>query len=123
MEELKLSNEEIIRRVDLKMEGCAQEGCKACSANEQLLHELAKRLGVPNYVTINQEKARRIELIILTKKMSDDGVKKLREECVENLKSLRVRYKEITCDKCSDNNSCQFAYDAFNTDGDCLAVK
>jgi len=31
--------------------------------------------------------------------------------------------KIITCVKCPDNKTCEFAYDAYNTNGDCLAEK
>ena len=30
---------------------------------------------------------------------------------------------KITCDHCSDNNNCSYAFDKYNTDGDCLASK
>lgn len=29
----------------------------------------------------------------------------------------------MTCDECKDNESCQFAFDMYNTDGDCLDSK
>ncbi len=29
----------------------------------------------------------------------------------------------ITCTNCPDNDVCEFAFDGYNTDGDCLADK
>lgn len=29
----------------------------------------------------------------------------------------------ITCETCDDNADCEFAFDAYNTEGDCLAIK
>ena len=55
------TNRELLRVIDLKVEGCPDSGCRTCKANEDLLHELAKRLGVPDYQTFKQESARRVE--------------------------------------------------------------
>jgi hypothetical protein len=30
---------------------------------------------------------------------------------------------EITCEKCEDNDNCEYAFDLYNTFGDCLAIK
>lgn len=30
---------------------------------------------------------------------------------------------EVTCQFCSHNDNCEFAWDLYNTDGDCLAIK
>ena len=30
---------------------------------------------------------------------------------------------EMTCNTCLDNTNCEFAWDLYNTGGDCLAVK
>lgn len=35
-------------------------------------------------------------------------------------------YKEdtvFTCDDCPSNGGCEYAFDGYNTDGDCLAIK
>jgi len=29
----------------------------------------------------------------------------------------------ITCEKCESNDDCKYAFDPYNTDGDCLALK
>ena len=52
-----------------------------------------------------------------------DELEKLRKQCVEYLRKHRIRYRYITCDFCSLKNKCEYAYDPYNTDGDCLAVK
>lgn len=30
---------------------------------------------------------------------------------------------DCTCNTCSDKNTCKYAFDLYNTDGDCLASK
>jgi hypothetical protein len=48
-----------------------------------------------------------------------------REEMLTYLKTLKIFPKSITCDKCGSatDGSWESAYDPYNTDGDCLAVK
>lgn len=31
--------------------------------------------------------------------------------------------REVTCEKCQYNDACEYAWDLYNTDGDCLAMK
>jgi hypothetical protein len=31
--------------------------------------------------------------------------------------------REITCETCDINDTCDLAWDLYNTDGDCLAIK
>lgn len=31
--------------------------------------------------------------------------------------------REVTCENCAHNANCEFAFDPYNTDGDCLAIK
>lgn len=31
--------------------------------------------------------------------------------------------RNYTCDDCTDADQCEFAYDSYNTNGDCLALK
>lgn len=31
--------------------------------------------------------------------------------------------KYCTCDYCEDSDTCEFAFDPYNTNGDCLAIK
>jgi hypothetical protein len=31
--------------------------------------------------------------------------------------------KVVTCEACEWNDNCEFAWDLYNTDGDCLAIK
>jgi len=48
------------------------------------------------------------------------------KEAVEQMvkDELTVPTKErMTCTTCADNQTCEFAWDLYNTDGDCLAVK
>ena len=43
--------------------------------------------------------------------------------CRYNLYSNKILRDGMTCDTCPDNDTCEFAFDAYNTDGDCIAVK
>lgn len=49
----------------------------------------------------------------------------LEEKVVEllNQKGIVRAGGTSTCDHCADNNNCEFAFDPYNTDGDCLAIK
>lgn len=29
----------------------------------------------------------------------------------------------VTCETCEENDKCDFAFDPYNTEGDCLAIK
>jgi hypothetical protein len=40
-----------------------------------------------------------------------------------NLLSNVILTKGMTCDTCQDNDTCKFAFDPYNTEGDCLALK
>ena len=42
---------------------------------------------------------------------------------IEYLRKHGIRYRYITCDKCELRSKCPFAYDPYNTDGDCLLTK
>ena len=42
---------------------------------------------------------------------------------LQRLKALNIQFKWITCDKCPDRDKCEFAYDPYNIDGDCLCEK
>lgn len=42
---------------------------------------------------------------------------------VEFLEENEYNWEEITCDGCPVVDDCVFAYDIYNTDGDCLALK
>lgn len=33
------------------------------------------------------------------------------------------KHEELTCHKCAEKNTCKYAYDPYNTNGDCLAEK
>ncbi len=52
-----------------------------------------------------------------------DELEKLRKQCIEYLRKHRIRYRYITCDFCLLKNKCEHAYDPYNIDGDCIAVK
>ena len=58
---------------------------------------------------------------------TDEEQKKIREEGVQDLVKLIVvddRSKvKFTCDECTSNRTCAYAFDGYNTDGDCLAEK
>ena len=60
--------------------------------------------------------------------MSLEAVKAVRLKFYEEAKGTEGEaYYEtsipFTCDTCKDNDNCEFAFDAYNTDGDCLASK
>jgi len=46
-----------------------------------------------------------------------------RELATTLLRELGLKYIEFTCDNCPDRDKCEYAYDPYCTDGDCLAVK
>ncbi len=50
--------------------------------------------------------------------LTDEEIKKLRERAVEY-----VGETEFTCDDCRDRRTCEWAFDPYNTNGDCLAEK
>jgi len=50
-------------------------------------------------------------------------IKKEAERALHSLDVLRKDPIEFTCDKCSCACHCDYAYDAYNTNGDCLALK
>lgn len=45
------------------------------------------------------------------------------QEINEYLKDNGLTRTEMTCKDCEDNNTCPFAWDAYNTYGDCLMEK
>lgn len=46
-----------------------------------------------------------------------------REKLIEWCKEHNIVDKEITCDTCDGVTVCKFAFDPYNLDGDCLALK
>ena len=50
----------------------------------------------------------------------DGGLSRPCEHCEGNGDMLA---KEFTCYECLDNGICQFAFDCYNTNGDCIAAK
>ncbi len=61
MDEEKMSSEELVREIDIKMPGCGDINCRVCHQNERLIKELAKRLGVKDYKTAKQEQVDRMK--------------------------------------------------------------
>ena len=55
-------------------------------------------------------------------KRGSSGVQNLKNE-KENLINLKPPVKESTCEFCKDNQICEYAFDPYNTDGDCLIDK
>jgi hypothetical protein len=54
---------------------------------------------------------------MLTEKLSKETAQRVRV-------SLRMADdREITCETCASNDVCSLAFDPYNTDGDCLAMK
>ena len=50
------------------------------------------------------------------------SVKPIVDAIVKELFTEKKR-KESTCSSCGDNKTCEFAFDGYNTNGDCLAIK
>lgn len=48
---------------------------------------------------------------------------KQREIAAQILKEANISFKYFTCDNCEDAYDCMYAFDPYNTDGDCLADK
>jgi len=46
-----------------------------------------------------------------------------RSAMIEYLVANHSRAKQLTCDYCTERIKCEFAYDLYNTDGDCIAEK
>lgn len=46
-----------------------------------------------------------------------------RSEAIKLLRRLGIRFSYITCDRCPLRDSCPYAYDPYNIDGDCIAAK
>ena len=34
-----------------------------------------------------------------------------------------IKLEDLTCHTCKDKETCPYAYDGYNIDGDCLAIK
>lgn len=45
------------------------------------------------------------------------------DEKIEFKKKYNISMRFLTCHVCDNNHDCEYAFDAYNTDGDCLAVK
>jgi hypothetical protein len=57
-----------------------------------------------------------------------EDVKKVRLKLYEKFKDTQVGWAyetdiSFTCDTCLDNDTCAYSFDAYNTNGDCLAIK
>lgn len=53
----------------------------------------------------------------------EDELKQLRKQAVEWLQAHGIPFRYLTCDKCPSRRECEYVYDPYNTDGDCLAEK
>jgi hypothetical protein len=45
------------------------------------------------------------------------------DEIVKMIEDYGLKVEDITCHHCPQKDTCEYAYDLYNTDGDCLAVK
>ena len=52
-----------------------------------------------------------------------DRIEELRRQAIEELKRLGIRFMYLTCDYCEHRETCEYAYDLYNTDGDCIVIK
>lgn len=53
---------------------------------------------------------------------TDEQLQAIRKDQLKILREYRGK-DSFTCDECSETNACHFAFDAYNTDGDCLGSK
>ena len=53
---------------------------------------------------------------------NSDYVRWLERRLIE-LSPIAYLKDHFTCVKCEDNEKCEFAFDLYNMDGDCLAIK
>jgi hypothetical protein len=60
---------------------------------------------------------------MLSKEDSKKQAEKTRIALERVLEDVDVDNIEITCEECELNDNCEFAWDLYNTDGDCLAEK
>jgi len=50
-------------------------------------------------------------------------MRKISKEEKTRFKELEINYKTCTCIHCGFNEGCRYAFDPYNTDGDCLDTK
>lgn len=50
--------------------------------------------------------------------LTDDEIQKLRDRVAK-----AEGVEKFTCDDCRDRRTCEWAFDSYNTNGDCLAEK
>lgn len=55
---------------------------------------------------------------LLGPERSDEDLAKARSDVAD-----KFDIEAFTCDECPAKKTCQFAFDPYNTDGDCLAEK
>lgn len=55
--------------------------------------------------------------------LSTCQITKASEDVKHALDEMLHTYKYITCDNCDINAVCIYAFDPYNTDGDCLGMK
>ena len=46
-----------------------------------------------------------------------------KQAALDELERPPIPKEDLTCHTCEDKNSCNYAYDHYNTNGDCLAMK
>jgi len=51
--------------------------------------------------------------------LSKSRINKLEKE----IREIRLNVSFVTCSTCQSNDVCEYAFDAYNTNGDCLAIK
>lgn len=63
---------------------------------------------------------------VWSRELTDEELQKFRKDRMQYLADQSFSYlkdKTFTCDTCGFVKSCVFAWDLYNTDGDCLASK
>lgn len=59
-------------------------------------------------------------IAFLGKKRTDEETAAMRAACIAD---YGVGEIEFSCDTCAAKNTCEYAFDQYNTNGDCLAEK
>lgn len=54
---------------------------------------------------------------------TQEQLDKLRKKMIALSAGTGEQISEFTCDDCDVKERCQFVFDLYNTDGDCLAMK
>ena len=60
---------------------------------------------------------------MLAREQAAANAQRVRQELVTITGGAFDPKREVTCEFCPYNDNCEFVWDHYNTDGDCLAIK